>query len=119
MVWQLGNIISVMEKDCGFKALKKSKEFLKGKMKTTFVILVVTDICDHFLVSGLIQRLAGNGIVGRIFGIPAGVLLETLVSLFGCIVYTVFYLVCKSYHHERIEQSILGAQLDEYLVDYV
>ncbi|CAO2827685.1 unnamed protein product [Amaranthus hypochondriacus] len=119
MVWQLGNIISVMEKDCGFKALKKSKELLKGNMKTAFVILVVINICDHFLVSELIQRLEGNGIVGTIFGIPAGVLLKTFVSLFECIVYTVFYLVCKSYHHQRIQQSILGAQLDEYLIDFV
>ncbi|CAO2827684.1 unnamed protein product [Amaranthus hypochondriacus] len=119
MVWQLGNIISVMEKDCGFKALKKSKELMKGKMKTAFLILVVIDICGYFLVFGLIHIFAGNGIIGRIIGISAGVLMKSLLSLFGYIVYTVFYLVCKSYHHQRIEQSILGAQLDEYLVNYV
>ncbi|KNA20592.1 hypothetical protein SOVF_050960, partial [Spinacia oleracea] len=35
MIWQLANVVSVMEKSCGFKALKKSKKLIKGKMGTS------------------------------------------------------------------------------------
>ncbi|KMT09156.1 hypothetical protein BVRB_6g132620 [Beta vulgaris subsp. vulgaris] len=118
MIWQLANIVSVLEKICGFKALIKSKELIKGKMGTAFALLLVMNICA-LPITVLQQKFGGFGIVERIcFGISS-LVLWTLIILFGLVVQTVFYLVCKSYHHESIDKSSLGDHLDEYLGEYV
>lgn len=39
--------------------------------------------------------------------------------LIALVVQTVIYLVCKSYHHENIDKSILADHLEVYLGEYV
>jgi len=42
-----------------------------------------------------------------------------LVNLIGLLTQSVFYFVCKSYHHESIDKSSLSDHLEVYLGDYV
>ncbi|KAK2399447.1 polyadenylate-binding protein 1-B-binding protein [Trifolium repens] len=46
-------------------------------------------------------------------------LLLSLLFLFGLVLQTVLYLVCKSYHHENIDKSALADHLEVYLGEYV
>lgn len=118
MVWQLANVISVMENEYGFKALKKSKKLIKGKLGIAFSILLVINICA-ILISEMIKKFVGVGLVVKIsYGIPS-VMLWSLVTLFSVVAQTIFYLVCKSYHRESIDKSLLGDHLDVFVGEYV
>ncbi|KAL0369300.1 UNVERIFIED_CONTAM: hypothetical protein Scaly_1148900 [Sesamum calycinum] len=46
-------------------------------------------------------------------------LLLSKLILFGLVVQTVIYFVCKSYHHENIDKSALSDHLEVYVGDYV
>ncbi|XP_021850769.1 uncharacterized protein [Spinacia oleracea] len=118
MIWQLANVVSVLEKSRGFKALKRSKELIKGKMGTSFAMVLVILLCT-IPNAVLVQKLAG-------FGTIESVCLEifiafwgTLITLYALVVQTVFYFVCKSYHRENIDKSSLADHLDEYPEEYV
>jgi hypothetical protein len=41
------------------------------------------------------------------------------VILFGLVIQTVLYFVCKSYHHENIDKSSLSDHLEVYLGEYI
>lgn len=47
------------------------------------------------------------------------VALLLLVNLVGLLVQSVFYYVCKSYHHQEIDKSALQDHLGGYLGEYV
>ncbi|XP_057543339.1 uncharacterized protein LOC130821565 [Amaranthus tricolor] len=119
MIWQLANVVSVMEKHYGFKALMRSKELIKGKMKTAFAILLVINLFALPIMK-LIEHLNGFRLGQKIgLGIVC-LVLWALFSLFGLVVHTIFYLVCKSYHHENIDKSLLADHLEAvYLGEYV
>ncbi|XP_057542596.1 uncharacterized protein LOC130821016 [Amaranthus tricolor] len=118
MVWQLANVISVMENEYGFKALKKSKKLIKGKLGIAFSILVAINICG-ILISEMSKKFAGVGLVVKLsYGIPS-VVLWSLLTLFSVVIQTIFYLVCKSYHHESIDKSMLADHLNVYLGEYI
>lgn len=117
MIWQLANVVSVLEKNCGFKALKKSKELIKGKMGTSFAILLTINLCAMPIL--LVHKFAVFGIIGRIcLEILSVVLFGTLLTLYGLVVQTIFYFVCKSHHRESIDESSLADHLDVYLGEY-
>ncbi|KAE8077034.1 hypothetical protein FH972_015640 [Carpinus fangiana] len=46
-------------------------------------------------------------------------LLYSKLILFGLVIQTVIYLVCKSYYHEIIDKSVLSDHLEVYGGDYV
>ncbi|KAL2906821.1 HTH-type transcriptional regulator EstR [Bienertia sinuspersici] len=119
MIWQLANVVSVMEVNCGVKALIKSKELIKGKMGTSLAILLVMNF-GATLIYIFIKELVGYGIVERIVVGILSLVVLTIFSLFALVAQTIFYLVCKSYHHESIDKSSLADQLDVYLLgEYV
>ncbi|XP_021713870.1 uncharacterized protein LOC110681981 [Chenopodium quinoa] len=119
IVWQLANVVSILEKYYWFEALKKSRELIKGKMGTSFAILFVLNLVTMPFVV-LVQKYYGFGIIERIcFGYISIVLLGSLITLYGLVVQTVFYFVCKSYHHESIDKFSLAKHLDEYLGENV
>lgn len=120
IVWQLACVISVLEDVYGFRAMKKSKALIKGKLSVaaaTFfklnLSLVVIQIAFQLLVvhgrSRMVNRVA--------YGILCLLLLFKLI-LFGLVVQTVIYFVCKSYHHENIDKSSLSDHLEVYLGEY-
>ena len=46
-------------------------------------------------------------------------LMLVVVILFGLVIQTVLYFVCKSYHHESIDRSALSEHLEAYHCEYV
>jgi len=104
IIWILADVVSVSEKTCGMKALKKSKSLVKGKMGTTLGIYLVLFLCALPSMVFL-QKLKNDDVnIGEkiCYGI-LGLVLSTLLALLSIVVKTVLYFVCKSYHHEPID----------------
>ncbi|XP_018807005.2 uncharacterized protein LOC108980522 [Juglans regia] len=121
IVWQLASVVTVLEDSCGVQAMLKSKALLKGKMwvatviffKLNFSLAIIQIAFCKLVVHG--WRLGMASRVG--YGIICSLLLFKLV-LFGLIIQTVIYFVCKSYHHENIDKSTLSDHLEVYLGEY-
>ncbi|XP_057489933.1 uncharacterized protein LOC130775941 [Actinidia eriantha] len=123
VIWQLASVVSVLEDFYGFKAMMKSKDLIKGKMwiavvvffKLNLSLLVIQVVFTSFVVNGE----AFGWLVRVGFGILCFLLLFKLF-LFGLVIQTVIYFVCKSYHHENIDKSSLSDHLEVYLLaEYV
>ncbi|CAL5348514.1 unnamed protein product [Camellia sinensis] len=119
IVWQIASVVSVLEDSYGFKAMIKSKNLIKGKMWITIVIFFKLNFA-MVAIEILFEKLVVHGgesvsVAGRVgFGILCLFLLLTLF-LFGLVIETVIYFVCKSYHHENIDKSTLSDHLEVYL----
>ncbi|KAI3921412.1 hypothetical protein MKW98_013346 [Papaver atlanticum] len=122
-LWHLASVISVLEPVYGFEAMKKSRELLKGKTRMAFVIVFV-----YLMMCGSIGGVFGTVVVhgGEDYGILVRVCVGgfcvgvlVLVNLIGLMVQSVFYYVCKSYHHQQIDKSALYDHLGGYLGEYV
>lgn len=122
-LWHLASVVSVLEPVYGFAAMKKSYELLKGRTHIGFTI-----VFGYLAVCGVINGLFGSivvhggddyGVLRRIMvgGFLVGVLV--IVNLIGLLVQSVFYYVCKSYHHQGIDKSVLFDHLGGYLGEYV
>lgn len=122
-LWHLASVISVLEADVyGFKAMKKSYELLKGKVLMAGVFVFgYLSICG--LINGVFGAVVVHGDGGSVFvrilvgGFLVGVLV--IVNLVGLLVQSVFYYVCKSFHHQNIDKSALHDHLGGYLGEYV
>ncbi|XP_044474728.1 uncharacterized protein LOC123202723 [Mangifera indica] len=122
IIWHLASVVSVLEESCGFAAVVKSQALIKGKMVVTSVIFFVL-IVSSCIIQLVFQLLVVHGwrvaMVSRIsYGILCFLLLFKLI-LFGLVIQTVIYFVCKSYHHENIDKSALSNHLEVYLGEYV
>ena len=122
IVWQLASVVTVLEDTFGFGAMYKSKALLRGKMvvaalvflKLNFSFAIIKFLFEILVVFGI-----SLDIVSRVgFGVLCLLLLFSLF-LFGFVVQTVLYFVCKSYHHENIDKSALSDHLEVYLGEYV
>ncbi|KAK7260471.1 hypothetical protein RIF29_26540 [Crotalaria pallida] len=122
-LWHLASVVSVLEPVYGFSAMKKSYELLKGRAKYAAIL-----VCGYLVICGLIgivfssvvvHDVNRNGVFARIVigGFLVGVLV--IVNLVGLLVQSVFYYVCKSYHHQGIDKSALHDHLGGYLGEYV
>ncbi|XP_059431517.1 uncharacterized protein LOC132165023 [Corylus avellana] len=122
IVWHLASVVSVLEDVYGFKAMVKSKALIKGKMGIAVGFFILLSLCfigievvfENFVVLGM-ERGAG---VRVSVGILCFLFLFKVI-LFGLVVQTVIYFVCKSYHHENIDKSSLADHLEVYLGEYV
>lgn len=121
IIWQLASVVTVLEDLYGVKAMMKSKDLIKGKVGVASVIffklnlslLVIQILFWDFVVDG--RSLDTWKRVG--FGILCFLLLFKLI-LFGLVIQTIIYFVCKSYHHENIDKSSLSDHLEVYLGEY-
>ncbi|XAR49616.1 hypothetical protein NMG60_11032876 [Bertholletia excelsa] len=122
VVWHLANIVSVLEDLCGFRAMMKSKDLIKGKTWIAMFIFFKLN-----LSFGVIKYLFEHSVVhGESFSVIARfgygtlcLLLLFMLYLFGLVIQTVIYFVCKSYHHENIDKSTLSDHLEVYLGEYM
>jgi hypothetical protein len=122
IVWHLASVVSVLEDVYGFKAMIKSKALIRGKMWIAVGFFILLFLCfmgivvvfENFVVLGM-ERGAGIRIL---VGILCFLFLFKVI-LFGLVVQTVIYFVCKSYHHENIDKSSLADHLEVYLGEYV
>jgi hypothetical protein len=123
LIWQLASVVTVLEDLYGFKSMVKSKELIKGKMGLSIFIFLVLNV--SFVLIRLVFKVVvvdGTWCFGYVDRTAYGILsllLLSLLFLFGLVLQTVLYLVCKSYHHENIDKSALADHLEVYLGEYV
>ncbi|EEF42038.1 uncharacterized protein LOC8270420 [Ricinus communis] len=122
IIWQLASVVSVLEEACGVKAMIKSRQLIRGKIWIAAIINFTLNL-SLFIIQAVFERLVVHGrslnMVNRVsYGIICFLLLFKLF-LFGLVIHTVIYFVCKSYHHENIDKSALSDHLEVYLGEYV
>ncbi|KAL8467013.1 hypothetical protein ACS0TY_035912 [Phlomoides rotata] len=114
IVWQLGSVVSVLEDLYGIKAMIKSVGLIRGKrgiaIALFFELNFVFNVWNLFSVVGVDFNFLGLG--------GFMLVLSVKTTLFGLVMQTVFYFVCKSNHHENIDKSDLWDRLEGYLGDY-
>ncbi|XP_076909534.1 uncharacterized protein LOC143566833 [Bidens hawaiensis] len=119
--WQLASVVSVLESSYGFQVMTNSKNLIKGNQIVAFSVSISLSL-SFFVIKFVFDLLVVHGSsldawkrVG--FGALCSILL-LLGFLFGLVVHTVLYLVCKSYHHENIDKGDLSNHLESYLGEY-
>ncbi|GMJ00637.1 hypothetical protein like AT4G19950 [Hibiscus trionum] len=122
-LWHLASVVSVLEPIYGLAAMKKSYELLKGRVNMA-CILVLGYLAICSVIGGTFGTVVVHG--GERYGVfwrivVGGFLIGVLVivNLVGLLVQSVFYYVCKSYHHQGIDKSALHDHLGGYLGEYV
>ncbi|KAL2504649.1 hypothetical protein Adt_20270 [Abeliophyllum distichum] len=122
IIWHLASVVSVLEEFQGLNAMAKSKGLIRGNTGVSAAAFLVLSLIffgiqlgfEYYVVLGF-----GGGITYRIvYGILFVFLISVLI-LFGLVIQTIIYFVCKSYHHERIDKPSLADHLGGYLGDYV
>lgn len=121
VIWQLASVVTVLEDSYGFKAMMKSNELMKGKMGLSILIILTLNV-PSFLIYLLFNKLVVQGLrLGYVektaYGILCLILLSHLI-LFGHVIHSVLYFVCKSYHHQNIDKSALSDHLEVYHGEY-
>ncbi|XWS15208.1 hypothetical protein CRYUN_Cryun35bG0074800 [Craigia yunnanensis] len=123
IIWHLASIVSVLEEAYGLEAMVKSKNLIKGKLWVAIVIFLILNIVLGIILFAF-QRLVVHGsTLGMASRVVCAIICFLLLSktiLFGLVIQTVIYFVCKSYHHENIDKSALSDHLEVYLLgEYV
>ncbi|KAI3686091.1 hypothetical protein L1987_79761 [Smallanthus sonchifolius] len=119
--WQLASVVSVLESSYGFKAMAKSKNLIKGNQVVAILVSFLLSL-SLFIIKLLFELLVVHGSSLQVwkrvgFGALCSILL-LFIFLFGLVIHTVLYLVCKSYHHENIDKGDLSNHLESYLGEY-
>ncbi|OIT29274.1 PREDICTED: uncharacterized protein LOC109211570 [Nicotiana attenuata] len=125
VIWHLASVVTVLEDSYGVKAMLKSKELLKGKMTIALVFFfkfnlslgILNFIFKKFVVHGHGKHMHLGMLYRTGFGLLCLLMMFKLV-LFGLVIQTIIYFVCKSYHHENIDKSALSDHLEVYLGEY-
>ncbi|KAF1888398.1 hypothetical protein Lal_00039320 [Lupinus albus] len=122
-LWHLASVVSVLEPVYGYAAMKKSYDLLKGRVKYAAIL-----VCVYLVICGVIGGVFSGVVVhgGDSYGVFARIVVGgflvgvlVIVNLVGLLVQSVFYYVCKSYHHQGIDKSALHDHLGGYLGEYV
>ncbi|XP_059070779.1 uncharacterized protein LOC131860391 [Cryptomeria japonica] len=122
MVWEVANVVFVLEENWGFGVMKKSRDLIKGKRDTTLALNIL-----YLLIMGGIEGYFQYGVVQgrdelcRIIWRRTTLLaaLRCGFDLFWLLIRIVFYLECKSIHHKRIDKLALSDHLEAYLRKYM
>ncbi|KAK9047300.1 hypothetical protein V6N11_053147 [Hibiscus sabdariffa] len=118
-IWHLAGIVTVLEETIGFPAMVKSKNLVKGKLWLAVPIFVILNLAmwlHHIAFQGLVVEGTTMGLANRVVYAIICFLLLSITILFGLEIQTVIYFVCKSYHHENIDKSVLSDRMDTYLL---
>ena len=119
LVWQLANIVSVLEDVHGIQAMKKSRNLIKGKTGLSAAVLVVLSLCYLVIDQGFKASVVrGESVWGKILHACLWAMVVSMFSLFGLVIQTIIYFVCKSYHGENTHKSSLALHLEVFLKDY-
>ncbi|XP_021284651.1 uncharacterized protein LOC110416854 [Herrania umbratica] len=122
IIWHLASVVSVLEEAYGFQAMVKGKNLIKGKLWVAIVIFFMLNI-SLGIIQIAFQNLVVHGSTLGMFSRAAYAIICFLLLckliLFGLVIQTVIYFVCKSYHHESIDKSALSDHLEVYLGEYV
>ncbi|GJY10934.1 hypothetical protein Tco_0379119 [Tanacetum coccineum] len=121
VIWQLASVVSVLESSYGFEAMTKSMHLIKGNRAASISISLILNV-SFMLVQLLFESMVVHGSSIEAwkrlgFGVLCSLSLLTLF-LYGLVIQTMIYLVCKSYHHESIDKGDLSSHLRSYLGEY-
>lgn len=123
LVWHLASVVSVLEDARGIQAMNKSQALMKGKMGIAICIFMILGFVScgvQISFQNLVVHAVSFGVVGKAGFAILCFLLQVKLFLFGLVIQTVLYFVCKSYHHENIDKSALSDHLEVYLLgEYV
>ncbi|GLJ55717.1 hypothetical protein SUGI_1196830 [Cryptomeria japonica] len=117
MVWELAIVVCVEQDIQRLDAMKKSKQFMKGKRVTALTLYVL-----YTLVMGGVQSYSvyRNGEQVISMGvIVVVVVFQCVVDLVWLLTHVVLYFVSKSCHREDIDKSALSNHLETYNGGYV
>ncbi|CAJ2667621.1 unnamed protein product [Trifolium pratense] len=116
VVWQLANVVTVLEDSYGFEAMMKSKQLIKGKIGLSIIISLKFNFCFsviQFLFGMLVVngwKMFELGLINRIaIGFGCFLLLCHLFLLVH-VIQTMLYFVCKSYHNQNTEMSFASSE---------
>ncbi|KAI9113133.1 hypothetical protein K1719_015658 [Acacia pycnantha] len=119
IIWQIASVVTVLEESYGIQAMMKSRELIKGKMGMAIVIFLMLNV-TFILIQVLFKVVVVQGwSLGSLDRTAYAILCFSLLSvffLFGIVIQTVLYFVCKSYHHENIDKSALSDHLEAFLL---
>lgn len=112
MVWYLASVVSVLEdKYYGLAAIWKSSNLIKGKRMTMLVLLILSSIFSG-IIGWVFRYAVANGRIHGV-GLAARVVNGTILlglfcfgNLIVLLTQSVLYFVCKSYHHESIDDNL-------------
>lgn len=122
IVWQLASVVSVLEDLYGFRAMMKSRELIRGKLWVSIIIFLklnISLVLIKMAFEWLVVHGQSLGMANRIGYAILCFLLLFKLFLFGLVLQTIIYFVCKSYHHENIDKSALSDHLEVYIGEYV
>ncbi|KAL4295924.1 hypothetical protein GQ457_12G010010 [Hibiscus cannabinus] len=122
VIWHLASVISVLEEAYGFNAMVKGKNLIKGNIWVAVLIFLTLGIVASSLqlaFQSLVMQGSDSSMSIRVVYAILCLFLHSMLTLFGLVIQTVIYFVCKSYHHENIDKSALSNHLDVYLGEYV
>ncbi|KAL1820207.1 hypothetical protein ACET3Z_015076 [Daucus carota] len=117
IVWQLAGVVTVLEESYGLKAMNKSRNLIKGKfwvaLAIFFKLLLVFGgiqfVFYVFVVYGFFWEMWKRVLLGMLC---LAVLVP--VILYGLVLQTIIYFVCKAHHNETIDKPTLSKRLGEY-----
>ncbi|KAK9080009.1 hypothetical protein SSX86_001684 [Deinandra increscens subsp. villosa] len=121
VIWHLASVISVLEEDYGIRAMLKSKELIKGKTIVSIAIYSFLNLCFIGLQMGFEWHVVlgeGSIMIRSIDALIFFFLLSFLI-LFSLTAQTIIYFICKSFHHQNIDKTLLADHLEVCLGDYL
>ncbi|MED6131878.1 hypothetical protein PIB30_014095 [Stylosanthes scabra] len=109
MVWKIASVVTLLEeKTCGFEAMMKSKELVKGNMGFSISIFLSVNVPYFFVMLFLLVLVERTA-----YGILC-LLVSCHVLVFEVVILTVLCFVCnKSYEKSNFDKVVLLDQTDE------
>lgn len=116
-VLQLSTVVTILEESHGVKAMKRSRHLTKGKFGVTLsisfmlhvLVWTIQLVFYNFVLHGIALGMWKRALVGFV----CLVVLVT-IYLYGLVLHTITYFVCKSYHNETIDKPTLSQHLREF-----
>lgn len=117
IVWQLASVVTVLEDSSGLKAIKKSRNLIKGKFWVALAIFlqlnvlvgVIVFVYYNYVVEQALWEMWKRLLVGI-----SCLLLLVPIFLYGLVLQTIIYFVCKSHHNETIDKPAMSNHLGAY-----
>lgn len=102
-------------------SIAEEQEFeIKGKTRICAAIFLINNLFFLGIGQGFKARAVGvDSVWGKILHVCLWSMIMSVLSLFGLVIQTIIYFICKSYHHENIDKSALADHLEMYGNDYI
>ena len=116
-VCQLASAVTILEESSGIEAMKRSRNLIKGKFRMALSLFFMSNVLVwtiefvfyNLVVSGLVSGMWKRALIAMFC-----LALLVTVYLYGLVLQTISYFVCKSYHNEIIDKPTLSQLLGEY-----